>query len=319
MALVIGVPTYAVKDLGYARVEHAYLNDAGTVAGTGVGDGEYRPFLYRFGRDAQLSADVVQVLGLNGRDQLAVLTQKGPAIWTNRRLKLSAKPEGGLFTYREGGQPAGIDDSGNLVNLFVGMHSIYAVWTWPKKSDVQGWPAVLGVGPDGSVVGTVMRGREPLEAGTIMGYAVIDGKRHNIVGPAKEWVRPLAIGRNHHVAGYFTTPENSGDEPFLWFKGKFQPLPLPRGEQQTGKAVAVNEHGDAVGEVSWVVKESEFSHVGKHAGSLWSKGAWFNLDACVDPKYKLGKAWAINRRGQILAEGMLKGQHEARLLLLTPR
>jgi hypothetical protein len=305
---VIASPTYGLTDL---RVDTegaggVFLNDRGTVVGNMRSDGATSaPFVRRNGRLTRLKG-VLRVAGLNARDQLAVEAAGGPGIWeAGKGVILWPRADSadlGPFVPRA----LGIDDSGNLVLVRVPLGSEggnYRVVTWPKPSRIAESYEPVALSPDGSILA---RQGEDSRRGLKRRDAVLyDERSLQLIGEEDLRIDPVGVARGGWVCGSLSSLEDSREKPFVWHRGRFvRPFWVSE-----GKAVAVNDHGEAVGD-------------GDGIPVLWTKGTAQELRTLIEGSagYRLVEALAINGKGQILVLAEPKDRPFPRtLLLLTPK
>lgn len=303
-------PSYRLTNLHLTpQVEsRLFLNDRGTVAGNlDTVDGAPAPFLWRNGRLTRLKG-VVRVAGVNAREQLAVDTERGPGIWEAGkavRLWPGASPDGlGASEPRA----LGIDDTGNLTLVRMPLGSEggnFRVITWPKASRIPEMVAPVAFAPDGAILARSGGGNRGAEAPGRADAVLYDENSLRVVGEEGLYIDPVAAARGGWVCGALTTSQEARPRPFVWHNGRFV-RPFWGAE---GKAVSVNEHGEAVG-----IADGE--------PVLWVDGGAYELKGSIPENsgYRLVEALAINAKGQILAVAEPKDRPFPRtLVLLTPK
>ncbi len=114
-------------------------------------------------------------------------------------------------------------------------------------------------------------------------------------GGAMDESWPSDINDRGQVVGTSTTDPQTGEgHAFLWENGVMRDLGTP-GEQFTwSRAVAINDSGEVVGELSAYPRYS-----GVRDAFLWADGVLRHLGGLVDPFHR-STAVAINERGQVV-------------------
>lgn len=283
-----------------------FLGDRGTVAGH-LRDKETvsAPFIWRGGRLTRLKG-VVRVAGLNNRDQVAVDTPSGPGIWEagkGLRLWLGPRSEDQTASVP---RALGIDDTGNLAVVRSPLGSAggnYRVLTWPKATQIAETYPPVAFSPDGAILAGA-RGDGRLSS-TRSDARLYEERSLRVIGEEGFRINPLAVARGGWVCGELYAPEESRPRPFIWRNGLFvRPL-----WGQEGKAVSVNERGEAVG-------------IADGIPMLWAGGSGRDLKKTLatNAGYRLVEPLAINAKGQILVLAEPPERPFPRtLLLLTPK
>lgn len=301
------IPRYNITDLGSLRgggeVNANDINDKGQVAGFAPGTGGPRgggwhPFIWEQGKMKDLGRVPGSFEGrayaINEKGEVfghAIFT-KGSSksfhafIWANGKMNLiDSYEEPRTFTIK-GEKIANLRDSGNVNHRAVLYRSGKTIELGGKST------RATAINNKSQIVGS-------------SGFATVEADFPSD-SPSEQKASSRMRGRTR----------DTFSRAFMWEDGKIKNLgTLPKSTDSY--AIDINDAGQVIGNTSNI----DGDYIGGGDPFLWQNGQIYNLNDLVNQKSKsdwvLGRATALNNRGQIVGMGAYKGV--GRAFLLTPK
>lgn len=292
---------YPVGDTGSGGAAYAWgLNDRGDVVGTTSVGYQDTPYVWHEGIAIRIPVNG-EAWAINDSGVVVGSADRGPYSWNGKTV-----------TWLPGdGEATAINSSGEIVGRADDADNHFQATIWKNGTLSQPYlrypyeSFAEAINDEGDVVGESMNG--PM-------YAFLD--RNGIITRLRggNWDWAYGINNKDQVVGVSMHVDQDGSVAALWQNGTFKRLPSLPGSRND-EASAINDNG-------WIVGASEGADDLDDApgarATLWINDVPTDLNALIPANsgWVLYNCKTINNRGQIIGEGLFKGQ--TRSFIMTP-